>query len=161
MPDQPTVTRSARTISFAVLGSRILGLVREQLLAALFGASREFDAFITAFRIPNLLRDLFAEGALSAAFVTTFSHRLERDGERSAWRLANLVVNALALVVGALTLLGIWLAPALVDLIAPGFGGIPGKVELTVGLTRLMFPFLLLVAVAAVAMGILNTRNVF
>src|SRR5262245_44144604 len=155
------LARRAGVVSAAVLASRVLGLVREQVFAVFFGAGRELDAFITAFRIPNLLRDLFAEGALSAAFVTTFSQRLEQDGERSAWRLANLVVNALALVVGALTLLGIWLAPALVDLIAPGFGTIPGKVELTVGLTRLMFPFLLLVAVAAVAMGILNTRNVF
>ncbi|HLY38917.1 MAG TPA: murein biosynthesis integral membrane protein MurJ, partial [Candidatus Binatia bacterium] len=135
--------------------------VREQVFAVFFGAGRELDAFITAFRIPNLLRDLFAEGALSAAFVTTFTHRLEHEGERSAWRLANLVVNVLALVVGLLTLLGIWLAPALVDLIAPGFGAIPGKVELTVGLTRIMFPFLFLIALAAVAMGVLNTRNIF
>ena len=74
-----TVARSARTVSLAVFGSRILGLVREQILAGLFGASREFDAFITAFRIPNLLRDLFAEGALSAAFVATFTQKLERD----------------------------------------------------------------------------------
>ncbi|HJQ83683.1 MAG TPA: murein biosynthesis integral membrane protein MurJ, partial [Candidatus Binatia bacterium] len=148
-------------VSAAVLASRVLGVVREQTFAVLFGAGRELDAFITAFRILNLLRDLFAEGALSAAFVATFTQRLERDGERSAWRLANLVVNALALVVGALTLLGIWLAPALVDLIAPGFADVPGKLELTVALTRLMFPFLLLVALAAVAMGVLNTRNVF
>src|SRR5438034_6236066 len=139
------LARRAGIVSAAVFLSRVLGLVREQTFAMFFGAGRELDAFITAFRIPNLLRDLFAEGALSAAFVTTFSQRLEQDGERSAWRLANLVINALALVVGALTLVGIWLAPALVDLIAPGFGTIPGKVELTVGLTRLMFPFLLLV----------------
>src|ERR1700730_6836013 len=65
MSEQPSVARSARTVSLAVLGSRVLGLVREQVLAALFGANREFDAFLTAFRIPNLLRDLFAEGALS------------------------------------------------------------------------------------------------
>src|SRR5213594_3623824 len=161
--EQPraSVARNAGIISLAVMASRVLGLVRDQVFAALFGAGLQYDAFLTAFRIPNLLRDLFAEGALSAAFVTTFTQSLERDGEQSAWRLASLVVNTLALVVGALTLLGIWLAPAVVDLIAPGFGAIPGKVELTVGLTRLMFPFLLLVALAAVAMGVLNTRNVF
>jgi putative peptidoglycan lipid II flippase len=155
------LARRAGVVSVAVLASRVLGLVREQVFAVFFGAGRELDAFITAFRIPNLLRDLFAEGALSAAFVTTFTHRLEHEGEQSAWRLANLVVNLLALVVGGLTILGIWFAPSLVDLIAPGFGDIPGKVELTVGLTRIMFPFLLLVALAAVAMGVLNTRNIF
>jgi putative peptidoglycan lipid II flippase len=155
------LARRAGVVGVAVLASRILGLVREQLFAILFGAGRELDAFITAFRIPNLLRDLFAEGALSAAFVTTFTHRLETDGEASAWRLASLVVNALALVVAALTLIGIWLAPLLVDAIAPGFAATSGKTELTVVLTRIMFPFLVLVALAAVAMGILNTRNVF
>jgi putative peptidoglycan lipid II flippase len=155
------LARRAGVVSAAVFGSRILGLVREQVFAVFFGAGRELDAFITAFRIPNLLRDLFAEGALSAAFVTTFSQRLEREGEASAWRLANLVINVLAVVVAGLTLLGIWFAPAIVKAIAPGFVAIPGKVELTVELTRIMFPFLLLVALAAVAMGILNTRNVF
>jgi putative peptidoglycan lipid II flippase len=155
------LARRARVVSGAVLASRVLGLVREQVFAVCFGAGRELDAFVTAFRIPNLLRDLFAEGALSAAFVSTFAQRLERDGEGSAWRLANLVVNALAVVVGVLTLVGIWATPAIVDAIAPGFAAIPGKTALTVSLTRVMFPFLLLVALAAVAMGILNTRNVF
>src|SRR5712691_10826224 len=126
------LARRAGVVSAAVLASRILGLVREQTFALFFGAGRELDAFITAFRIPNLLRDLFAEGALSAAFVTTFAQRFAREGEASAWHLASLVVNALAVVVGALTLLGIWFAPALVHTIAPGFGDIPGKVELTV-----------------------------
>src|SRR5205823_1716304 len=98
-----------------------------QTFAMFFGAGRELDAFVTAFRIPNLLRDLFAEGALSAAFVTTFTQRFEREGEHAAWRLANLVVNGLALVVGALTLLGIWFAPTLVAAIAPGFADITGR----------------------------------
>ncbi|TMB54457.1 MAG: murein biosynthesis integral membrane protein MurJ, partial [Deltaproteobacteria bacterium] len=119
------------------------------------------DAFITAFRIPNLLRDLFAEGALSAAFVSTFTQYLERGGEAAAWRLASLVINTLLIVVGTITLIGMWIAPDVVLAIAPGFAAIPGKVGLTVGLTRIMFPFLPLVALAAVAMGILNTRNVF
>ncbi len=161
MNELPSVTRSARTVSLAVLGSRVLGLVREQVLAALFGASREFDAFVTAFRIPNLLRDLFAEGALSAAFVTTFSKKLAAEGENSAWRLANLVVNALLVVLSIVTLLGIVAAPVLVRLIAPGFAEIPGKIELTILLTRIMFPFLLLVALAALAMGMLNAKQRF
>src|SRR5262245_53221237 len=155
------LARRAGVVSAAVLASRGLGLVREQVFAVSFGASKELDAFITAFRIPNLLRDLFAEGALSAAFVTTFTQAMERRGESAAWRLASLVVNALAVVVGGLCLLGIWFAPAIVGAIAPGFAAVPGKVELTVHLTRIMFPFLLLVALAAVAMGILNTRNRF
>src|SRR5215468_6196486 len=83
------LARRAGVVSAAVLASRVLGLVREQVFAVFFGAGRELDAFITAFRIPNLLRDLFAEGALSAAFVTTFTHRLELEGEARAWRLAS------------------------------------------------------------------------
>jgi len=156
-----TVTRSARTVSIAVLGSRVLGLVREQVLASLFGASEAFDAFITAFRIPNLLRDLFAEGALSAAFVSGFTHKLTTDGDKAAWRLANLVLNALLIVLSLITLLGILAAPVLVNAIAPGFVNVPGKTELTVLLTRIMFPFLLLVALAALAMGMLNAKRVF
>jgi putative peptidoglycan lipid II flippase len=161
MSQPPSVARSARTISLAVLGSRLLGLVREQVLASLFGASLEFDAFVTAFRIPNLLRDLFAEGALSAAFVTTFSQKLATEGDQSAWRLANLVLNALLLVLGVITVIGIIFAPQLVNLIAPGFQHIAGKTELTIRLTRIMFPFLLLVAIAALAMGMLNSKHRF
>jgi putative peptidoglycan lipid II flippase len=155
------MARRAGVVSIAVLASRVLGVVREQAFAVLFGAGREFDAFITAFRIPNLFRDLFAEGALSAAFVARFTRALEHDGRAAAWHLASQVVNTLAVVVGGLTLLGIWAAPTLVATIAPGFGEIAGKTELTVQLTRIMFPFLLLIACAAVAMGILNTHNVF
>jgi putative peptidoglycan lipid II flippase len=156
-----SVTRSARTVSLAVLGSRVLGLVREQVLAALFGANREFDAFVTAFRIPNLLRDLFAEGALSAAFVATFSQKLSKEGDQAAWRLANLILNALIIVLGLVTVVGIILAPWLVRLIAPGFSEIPGKTELATTLTRIMFPFLLMVALAALAMGMLNAKHRF
>jgi len=161
MSESSSVARSARTVSLAVLGSRVLGLVREQVLAALFGANREFDAFVTAFRIPNLLRDLFAEGALSAAFVATFSKKLAGEGDKSAWRLANIVLNALLLVVGVITIVGIVAAPWLVNAIAPGFRDIAGKAELTTTLTRIMFPFLLFVALAALAMGMLNARKWF
>jgi putative peptidoglycan lipid II flippase len=161
MSERSSVTRSARTVSLAVLGSRVLGLVREQVLAALFGAHREFDAFVTAFRIPNLLRDLFAEGALSAAFVTTFSQKVSAEGDKAAWRLANLVLNALILVLSLVTIVGIIFSPWLVRLIAPGFSEIPGKTELTITLTRIMFPFLLMVAMAALAMGMLNAKHRF
>src|SRR5436305_13320208 len=154
------LARRASVVSAAVLASRVLGVVREQVFAVFFGAGRDLDAFITAFRIPNLLRDLFAEGALSAAFVSTFTQHLERGGDAAAWRLASLVINALAVVVGLLTLLGMWVAPAIVEGIAPGFADIPGKVPLTVELIRIMFPFLPLVVLASVSMVILNIRNV-
>jgi len=155
------LARSAGVVSLAVMGSRVLGLVREQVFAAFFGASREYDAFLTAFRIPNLLRDLFAEGALSTAFVTTFSQTLEKKGEAEAWRLANLVLNALLIILSVITIIGIIIAPYIVDWIAPGFRAVEGKTELTITMTRIMFPFLLMVALAAVAMGILNAKNVF
>ena len=155
------LARRAGVVSAAVALSRVLGVVREQAFAVFFGAGRELDAFITAFRIPNLLRDLFAEGALSAAFVSTFTQQHEREGAESAWRLASQVVNALVVVVGTIVLLGVVFAPQLASLIAPGFDAIPGKLELTVQLARVMWPFLLMVSLAAVAMGILNARHVF
>lgn len=156
-----SLRRAAGGVSLAVLASRILGLVREVLFAGLFGAGRELDAFVAAFRIPNLLRDLFAEGALSAAFVSTFSRKLEREGTASAWRLAALVTNDLLLVVGAIVAAGIVFCPFVVSVVAPGFQEEPGKFELTVFLARILFPFLLFVALAAVAMGILNARSRF
>ena len=98
--------------------SRVLGLVREQVLAQYFGATAAMDAYNVAFRIPNLLRDLFAEGAMSAAFVPTFTRYLQASGKTSAWRLANLVINALVVITGLLVLLGIVFAEPLVRLIA-------------------------------------------
>jgi putative peptidoglycan lipid II flippase len=127
----------------------------------LFGAGLQYDAFLTAFRIPNLLRDLFAEGALSAAFVTTFTQVLETKGEREAFRLSNRVATALIFVLGIICVIGWIFAPSIVNLLAPGFFDVPGKAELTVHLTRIMIPFLLLIALAAKAMGILNARNNF
>jgi putative peptidoglycan lipid II flippase len=148
-------------MSVAVLMSRILGLVREQVLAGFFGAGLAMDAFVVAFRIPNLLRDLFAEGALSAAFVTVFTHYDQRLGPERTWRLANNVIVCLALLVGGISLLGMFFSPQLVQLMAPDFGLVPGKLELTATMTRIMFPFLLLISLAAVAMGILNTKEKF
>jgi putative peptidoglycan lipid II flippase len=155
------LSRAAGGVGLAVLGSRILGLVREVVFASLFGAGRELDAFIAAFRIPNLLRDLFAEGALSAAFVSTFSQKIESGGQEAAWELANRVLNNLLIVVGSVVLAGMLATPWIVDWIAPGFRSEPGKIELTITLTRILFPFLLLVTVAALAMGVLNARSVF
>ncbi|MGA2590432.1 MAG: murein biosynthesis integral membrane protein MurJ [Bryobacteraceae bacterium] len=155
------VVRSAGVVSAAVFLSRISGLLREMIMAKLFGAGQDYDAFLLGFRIPNLTRDLFAEGALSSAFVPVFSRYLATKGKREAAELSNLVATALLLVVGAICVLGIVFSPQLVWLLASGFARVPGKFELAVKLTRVMFPFLLLVALAAQAMGILNALNQF
>ena len=158
---RPSVARNAGIVSVAVMASRVLGLVRDQVFAVLFGAGLQYDAFLTAFRIPNLLRDLFAEGALSAAFVTTFTHVQETKGEQEAFRLSNRVATALMLLLGVICIVGWIFAPSIVYLLAPGFFDVPGKAELTIHLTRIMIPFLLLIALAAKAMGILNARHNF
>jgi len=152
-------TKAAGIIGLAVMCSRVLGLARELIFAALFGGGRALDAFTVAFRIPNLLRDLFAEGALSTAFVTTFSKTIARGGDEAAWRLANKVATMTALVLGALCILGMVFSDSLVGLLAPGFDS--DKAALTAHLTRIMFPFILLVSIAALVMGMLNAKNVF
>jgi putative peptidoglycan lipid II flippase len=152
-------TKAAGIIGLAVMCSRVLGLARELIFAALFGGGRALDAFTVAFRIPNLLRDLFAEGALSTAFVTTFSKTIARGGDEAAWRLANKVATMTALVLGALCILGMVFSDSLVGLLAPGFD--QDKAALTAHLTRIMFPFILLVSIAALVMGMLNAKNVF
>ncbi|MEY5011761.1 MAG: hypothetical protein RLZZ253_2900 [Verrucomicrobiota bacterium] len=152
-------TRSAAVVGIAVLCSRFLGLAREQIFLNLFGAGFAMDAFVAAFRIPNLLRDLFAEGALSTAFVTTFSRKIQAEGEESAWGLARRVATLAAVSLSAVTVLGILAAPLLVEGLSWGFS--PEKKALTTELTRLMFPFILMVSLAALAMGMLNARNVF
>lgn len=141
--------------------SRILGVVREQVLAALFGAGNAMDAYNVAYRIPNLVRDLFAEGAMSSAFVPTFTRHLSQSGKASAWRLANNVINGLMVITGILVVIGILFAEPLVELFAGAYRAVPGKLELTVFLTRLMLPFLTFVAVAAACMGMLNSLHRF
>jgi putative peptidoglycan lipid II flippase len=144
-------------LSAATMSSRILGLVRDQLFAILVGANRYSDAFVVAFRIPNLLRDLFAEGALSSAFVPAFAEAERRRGREAAYRLANAVLGVVLVVLGVLVTLGVVFAEELVGAIAPGVAA-PG---LASSLTRVMMPFLLLVSVAAVAMGMLNAQGRF
>jgi len=158
---QDNLVRSAGKASGGVFLSRISGLVREMTMAHFFGASMAGDAFTLGFRIPNLTRDLFAEGALSSAFVPVFTKELKNGQKEAAFRLANLVATGLFLVVGILCLLGVLFAPALVSWLADGFRGEPGKFELAVRLTRIMFPFLLVVALAAQAMGVLNAMGIF
>jgi putative peptidoglycan lipid II flippase len=141
------------------MGSRILGLVREQVMAAYFGAGFVYDAFLISFRIPNIMRDLFAEGALSVAFVKTFTDYQIKRSEEEAWRLASMVMNLLAIVLSGIVVLGIIFSPQIVALTTENFS--PEKAQLATTLTRIMFPFLLMVALAAVAMGVLNSKGRF
>jgi len=152
-------TKAAGIIGIAVMCSRLLGLAREQIFVALFGGGAAMDAFTAAFRIPNLLRDLFAEGALSTAFVTTFSKTIARGGDDAAWQLANKVATLTAVVLGVLCVAGMVFSAQLVAALAPGFA--PEKAALTAQLTRIMFPFILLVSLAALVMGMLNSKSVF
>jgi putative peptidoglycan lipid II flippase len=161
-PDAPTErlnTKAAGVIAVAVMCSRVLGLAREQICAALFGGGAAMDAFTAAFRIPNLLRDLFAEGALSTAFVTTFSKTIARSGDAAAWRLANKVATLTLIVLGSICVVGMVFSAQLVSLLAPGFD--PQKAALTAQLTRIMFPFIVMVSMAALVMGMLNAKSVF
>jgi putative peptidoglycan lipid II flippase len=158
--DQRVSTRATGVVGIAILCSRVLGLVRETVFAGLFGAGRNLDAFLMAFRLPNLLRDLFAEGALSTAFITTFSQKIAVEGDESAWRLANKVATLTAVFMSVVTLLGIAFAPQLVDLLTWGAWS-PDKTALTILLTRIMWPFMLLVSLAALVMGMLNAKHVF
>jgi putative peptidoglycan lipid II flippase len=152
-------TRAAGVVTLAVLCSRVLGLVRDQVFTALFGAGGAMDAFTAAFRIPNLLRDLFAEGALSTAFVTTFSKTIMHGGHEAAWRLANKVATLTFVVLAVICLAGVIFSPQIVAGVAPGFSA--PKAALTVTLTRIMFPFILMVSLGALVMGMLNSRHVF
>jgi len=154
-----STAKKAGRISIAVFGSRILGLVRESLFAHFFGAGMASDAFRAAFKIPNLLRDLFAEGALSTAFVTTFTQTSEKKGDASAWRLANLIFTLQVAVLFVLVVLGIFCAPSIVRMVASGLDAETSG--LAASLARIMFPYILLVSVAAVLMGMLNARGRF
>jgi putative peptidoglycan lipid II flippase len=159
MSERSSLLRSAGSISVATAMSRVLGLLRDQLQAYFFGAGFSTDAFVAAFRIPNLLRDLFAEGALSAAFVPTFTATREREGDDAAWRLANRVITALCVLLGGLAVVLLVGARPILRLYTPGFGD--DKLALAATMTRIMAPFLLFVALAALAMGVLNTMRVF
>ena len=158
------MVRSAGLIGAATMTSRLLGVAREIVLARMFGASSgpAMDAFNVAFRIPNLVRDLFAEGAMTAAFVPTFTRTLEARGREAAWRLGNLTLNALLLVTGILVVLGIVFADPITRAIAgEEFAAVEGKLALTTLLTQIMLPFLTTVAIAVAMMGMLNALHRF
>ena len=153
--------RAAGAMGAATFMSRILGLVREQVIAALFGAGWTTDAYVIAFRIPNLLRDLFAEGAMSSALVPTFTQVRATEGDVRAWQVAGRVFRFLFVLVCIVSILGTIFAPQLVHLLAHKFDEDPSKFALTVLLTRVLFPFFPLVALAAAYMGVLNACGKF
>lgn len=155
------VARAAGTIGVYTLLSRLLGFVRDMVLARLFGASLAADAFFVAFRIPNLFRELLAEGTMSAAFVPVFTEKLARGDRDGAWALASRVFTLLLILLVAVVALGIAAAPLIVRVMAPGFAHDPGQEQLTVLLTRIMFPYLLFIGLSALAMGILNAHRAF
>lgn len=148
-------------MGLATTTSRILGLVRDSLSASLFGAGAVSDAFWVAFRIPNTLRDLLAEGALSSAFIPAFAQARQKGGDAAAWRLTASMVNALLMVMGAVVLLGMAFSPLLITVLAPGLAAHPEQFSLTVKLNRLLFPFIACMAFGALFTGVLNARRHF
>lgn len=155
------IIKAAGSIAGATLLSRILGFVRDMIVARFFGATASADSFYVAYRIPNLLRELFAEGTMSAAFVPVFTEYLESSNREEARKLASGMLTALLSVVSIVVLLGILFAPYLVLLIAPGFRVDPAKFSTTVFMTRIMFPYLLFISLASLTMGMLNSLRIF
>jgi putative peptidoglycan lipid II flippase len=155
------VAQSAGIIAFGILSSRVLGFLRDIVIARVFGVYIYAQAFVIAFRIPNLFRDLVGEGASNAAIVPIFSEYKVKHTEKEFWELANTVLNLLLVVLALIIILGITFAPLIVRLIAPGFVASPEKLETTIRLTRIIFPYLLLISLAAYSMGILNSLGHF
>jgi putative peptidoglycan lipid II flippase len=159
--DNVQVTQAAGVVSVATLLSRVLGYVRDMVMASFFGAGLASDAFIAAFRIPNLLRRLFGEGSLSIAFVPVFSDCLTRQGKVEAERLAVSALRLLTLVLALVAALGLLLAPVIVRLLAYGFTDDPQKFALCIHLTRIMMPYIFFIGLVALCMGILNVLGHF
>jgi putative peptidoglycan lipid II flippase len=156
-----SIAKSATVIGLATLLSRLLGFIRDVVIARLFGVYVYAQAFVIAFRIPNLFRDLVGEGATNAAFVPVFSEYISRRSKEEFWELANVVLNLLLIILAAITVLGILFSPLIVRLIAPGFVADPYKLATTIKLTRIIFPYILLISLAAYSMGILNSLKHF
>jgi len=161
MSEKKNIARAAGILGSATMLSRIMGMVRDMVVSRLFGAGLASDAFFAAFQIPNMLRRFFAEGALTSAFVPTFSATLNQRGEKDARELANICFTLLTIIMVAITLAGVLFSPWIVGLMFPGFKEVPGKFELTVLLNRLMFPYIFFISLVALCMGILNTLRHF
>jgi putative peptidoglycan lipid II flippase len=156
-----SLVKAAGVIGLATFSSRILGFIRDMVLARLFGATPAADAFYVAFRIPSLLRELFAEGSMSAAFIPVFTEYHSLKSKREAWELASAAFTTLLSIITLVTVAGIIAAPWLVQLLAPGFHASPDRLALTTLLARVMFPYLLFISLAAMAMGVLNSVRAF
>ncbi|MBF0537462.1 MAG: murein biosynthesis integral membrane protein MurJ [Nitrospirae bacterium] len=152
---------SAFVMSVATFISRVLGFIRDMIVALFLGASGVSDSFFVAFRVPNLLRELFAEGSMSSGFIPVLTQYRTNKGEGEAVDLVRVTFSFIVVVIGLICLLGIVFAGAIVRFIAPGFVGDPAKFSSTVTLTRIMFPFLLFVSLSALTMGALNTKKKF
>jgi putative peptidoglycan lipid II flippase len=161
MAEERGMMRSASAMSITTMLSRILGYFRDNLQATILGAANVSDAFIIAYRIPNLLRRLVGEGALTSAFVPTFSRYLKEGDPEKLWRFANRMFFTLLVVLTGITLLGIAFSPQLVKILAYGFRVSPDKWDLTIQLNRLMFPYIFFISLAALASGILNSMGSF
>ena len=153
--------KALATVSSMTLVSRILGFVRDVLIARLFGAGLATDAFFVAFRIPNLLRRLFAEGAFSQAFVPVLSEYRTRRGDSETKLLVDRTATLLTLALLAATALGVAAAPLIIYVSAPGFAATPAKFDLTVAMLRITFPYILFISLVSLAGGTLNTWSRF
>lgn len=161
MGEEQNITKAAAVIGGATFVSRVLGFIRDMVVASRFGASSAADAFYVAYRIPNLLREMFAEGSISAVFIPVFTEYLTKRSKEEAVHLANASFTIILIILSGISIIGIIFTPTIVALIAPGFGGEAGKAYLTILMTRIMFPFLLFIGIAAQAMGILNSLRSF
>lgn len=160
-PDRKNISSAAGVIAFFTLLSRILGLVRDMVMATLFGSGMAADAFFVALRIPNLLRRLFAEGSLTIAFIPVFTEYLTLKSREDAFELARIVFTILSLILVVITVLGVLFAPFIVKIQAFGFGSSGIKYDLTVLLTRLTFPYIFFIGIVAFFMGVLNSLRHF
>jgi len=161
LSEKKNIARAAGVLGAATMLSRIMGMVRDMVVSRLFGAGLYTDAFFAAFQIPNMLRRFFAEGALTAAFVPTFSEWYANKGKEETRALANVCFTLLTLVMATITILGIIFSPQIVHLMFPGFAENPEKLSVTIFLNRLMFPYIFFVSLVALCMGILNTLRHF
>ncbi|MGH7441531.1 MAG: murein biosynthesis integral membrane protein MurJ [bacterium] len=161
MENKKEIRKSATLMSLATVVSRFLGFGRDMISAHLFGASGISDAFVVAFRLPNFLRDLVAEGALSSAFVPGLARARHQGGDEAFWNLASFMVSAMAMALGVLVLLGLLLAPWILALAAPGFRARPRQFALALKLTRIVFPFIGFIGLSSLFMGMLNAKKSF
>lgn len=161
MSEKKNIARAAGIMGIATILSRIMGMVRDMVVSRLFGAGFATDAFFAAFQIPNMLRRFFAEGALTSAFVPTFSEWYTQKSADETRELANICFSLLTVVMGLVTLLGVLFSPFIVSLMFPGFQAEPNKLQLTILLNRLMFPYIFFISLVALCMGILNTVRHF